>query len=45
MKPSKSVSGVIVTGPVAIHRFTPDFGFCADCTTKGCRERIASFDN
>ena len=42
MQPSKSVSGVIVTGPAEIHRFVPDFAFCADCATKSCRERIAS---
>ncbi len=42
MRPSKSVSGVIVTGPVEIHHFVPDFGYCADCATKSCRERIAS---
>jgi hypothetical protein len=42
MRPSKSVSGVIVTGAAEIHRFVPDFTFCADCATKSCRERIAS---
>ncbi len=45
MQPSKSVSGVIVTGPSDIHRFAPDFTFCADCATKSCRERIAELDN
>jgi len=44
MVPSKSVSGVIVTGPAEIHRFVPDFIFCADCVTKSCRDRIAELD-
>jgi len=44
MTPSKSISGVIVTGPAEIHRFVPDFMFCADCVTKSCRERIAELD-
>jgi hypothetical protein len=40
MQPLKSVSGVIVCGPAAIHDFVDDFPFCADCTTRGCRERL-----
>ncbi|MFC1595582.1 vitamin B12 dependent-methionine synthase activation domain-containing protein [Gemmatimonadota bacterium] len=44
MTPSKSISGVIVTGPVEIHRFLPDFMFCADCAAKSCLERIAELD-
>jgi hypothetical protein len=39
MQPLKSVSGVIVCGPAAIHDFNDDFPFCADCTTHSCRER------
>ncbi len=45
MKPSKSVSGVIVTGPTEIHRFVPDFMFCNDCLTRSCRDRIAELDS
>ena len=44
MVPSKSVSGVIVTGPAEIHRFVPDFEFCTDCVTRNCRDRIAELD-
>ena len=44
MTPSKSISGVMVTGRADIHRFDPDFAFCADCATKGCRDRIATLD-
>jgi hypothetical protein len=40
MQPLKSVSGVIVCGPAAIHEFADDYYFCADCTTRGCRERM-----
>lgn len=40
MEPLKSISGVVVAGPAAIHNFTDDFPFCADCDTRGCRQRI-----
>ena len=42
MRPLKSVSGVLVAGPPALHRFKPTFPFCADCTTRECRPRMAS---
>jgi hypothetical protein len=42
MRPLKSVSGVLVAGPAAIHRFRPEFPFCEDCTTHQCRRRMAS---
>ncbi len=40
MHPLKSVSGVIVAGPPAIHAFVNDYGFCTACTGKECRDRI-----
>jgi hypothetical protein len=42
MQPLKSVSGVLVVGPARIHRFSPDFPFCAECAEKPCRTRIAA---
>ena len=42
MEPLKSVSGVFVLGPAAIHRFEDDFEFCSECPTRGCRERRAA---
>jgi hypothetical protein len=42
MSPLKSVSGVLVAGPGAIHDFENDFEFCLDCPTWDCRARIAS---
>jgi hypothetical protein len=42
MQPLKSVSGVIVAGPAAVHRFRPTYPFCEDCTTHECRGRMAS---
>lgn len=42
MQPLKSVSGVIVAGPVDIHRFSPEFPCCDRCTTRECQDRIAS---
>ncbi len=41
MTPLKSVSGVLVGGPRAIHRFHNTYPFCTQCASKGCRERIA----
>ena len=40
MEPIKSVSGVLVAGPAAIHRFRPAFPFCRGCTTHPCRRRM-----
>lgn len=42
MRPIKSVSGVLVAGPAAIHRFRPAYPFCDDCTTHECRPRMAA---
>jgi len=41
MLPLKSVSGVMVAGRASIHTFDDDFPFCQDCTTRGCRGRMA----
>lgn len=40
MRPEKSVSGVILAGPRALHRFSPSYPFCADCVTRGCLPRM-----
>jgi hypothetical protein len=40
MDPLKSVSGVIVVGPVEIHRFGMVYPACRVCTERGCRTRI-----
>ncbi|MFQ5591635.1 MAG: vitamin B12 dependent-methionine synthase activation domain-containing protein [Phycisphaerae bacterium] len=40
MKPLKSVSGVIIAAQPEIHDFSPDYSFCTECLTRGCRERI-----
>ncbi len=40
MEPLKSISGVMVMGPVETHDFSNDYGFCEDCRTKDCRSRI-----
>ncbi len=42
MEPLKSVSGVLVSGPAEIHRFSPTWPFCADCRDRSCRARLAS---
>ena len=42
MEPLKSVSGVLVAGPAAIHSFAPSYAFCRDCREKPCRGRLAS---
>lgn len=42
MRPLKSVSGVLVSGPGRIHRFRPEFSFCEACTTRQCLPRMAS---
>lgn len=42
MSPIKSVSGVLVVGPLEIHEFENSFDFCLDCATWECRHRIAS---
>jgi len=40
MQPLKSVSGVFVAGPRAIHRFRPTYPFCDRCEERTCRERL-----
>jgi hypothetical protein len=40
MQPLKSVSGVMIAGPRAIHRFRPTYPFCDRCETRTCRERL-----
>ena len=42
MQPLKSVSGVLIAGPRAIHRFPPTFDFCARCEERTCRDRLAA---
>lgn len=42
MQPLKSVSGVLIAGPRAIHRFPPDFDFCERCEERTCRQRLAA---
>ena len=40
MEPLKSVSGVILAGPRDMHDFAASYGFCSECETAGCRDRI-----
>lgn len=42
MSPIKSVSGVLVAGDAATHRFRPDYPFCEECETHECIPRMAS---
>lgn len=42
MEPAKSVSGVLVAGTAAAHRFRPDFEFCGRCDERRCLSRMAS---
>lgn len=42
MHPEKSVSGVILAGPREIHRFSPAYPFCAECSTHSCLARVRS---
>jgi hypothetical protein len=42
MQPLKSVSGVLVVGSGATHRFHPTYSFCERCGTRQCRDRMAS---
>ncbi len=39
MTPLKSVSGVLVTGPEAMHRVEATYPFCASCKSPACRHR------
>lgn len=40
MDPLKSVTGVIIAGPSAIHTFEDAYPSCSQCTDRGCRARI-----
>jgi hypothetical protein len=40
MQPIKSVSGVLIAGPLDTHRFRPKYPCCAPCGTHECRRRI-----
>jgi hypothetical protein len=40
MQPVKSISGFIVAGELAIHRFKPAFSFCKECKKHKCVERL-----
>jgi len=42
MQPLKSVSGVIVAGPAAIHQFDQTFPCCESCGTRHCQDRMRS---
>lgn len=42
MQPLKSVSGVVIAGPRAIHRFAPTYDFCDQCETRTCRDRLGA---
>jgi len=42
MWPLKSVSGVLLAGPLEAHTFEADFPFCDDCATHECRARLAA---
>jgi hypothetical protein len=39
MDPLKSISGVLVAGPAAIHQFSDVYPFCVHCKSPACRER------
>lgn len=40
MFPTKSISGVLVAGDIAIHRFKPAFSFCNICKEHKCVQRL-----
>ncbi len=42
MTPIKSVSGVLVAGDAAVHRFRPRWAFCDECRERDCGPRMAS---
>lgn len=42
MMPIKSVSGVLVAGDAAVHRFRPAWAFCDECSAHECGPRMAS---
>ncbi len=45
MMPLKSVSGVMVAGAESIHKFKPDYTFCASCKTRTCQVRSEALSN
>lgn len=42
MQPLKSVSGVVVVGPPAIHDIVTDFDCCDRCASRQCQDRLAT---
>lgn len=42
MRPLKSVSGVLLAGPPAVHVFEDEFEFCGSCATHECRTRLCA---
>lgn len=42
MTPLKSVTGVLIAGKPAIHKFAPNFTFCRQCLTRSCIPRLKS---
>jgi hypothetical protein len=42
MCPLKSISGVLVAGPAAIHHFSGTYPFCGQCQSPACRDRGAA---
>lgn len=45
MKPLKSISGVMISGPAHIFEFEDNFQFCANCDDHSCIERMASLNS
>ena len=44
MQPIKSISGVMVAGPLRLFEFEDNFRFCAKCDDHSCLERIKSIE-
>jgi hypothetical protein len=44
MQPVKSLSGVLISGEMEIHRFKPVFFFCKECKTHKCVQRLAALE-
>lgn len=42
MQPLKSVSGVVVVAPKAVHDVPTDFDCCDVCSTRHCQQRVAA---
>jgi len=45
MQPVKSISGVLVAGPMEAHRFRPVFSFCKRCKEHKCVKRLLILEN